>query len=325
MGDSKIFLAYRVPGGKLQFYRESQDSPQLFHFVNFKADLELQMAMEACAPYDFQAWHFHSDQEAPSKESQLTLLDQSIQALQNGEGAKVVISRLYPAQTKWSPIQVLERMDALYPQATVYLFSHPEAGTWLGASPENLLSLDEGNLEIASLAGTRKWEERDTFTAKEREEQAIVSRSIIDLLKAQNNIEAIEGGNTEIKKAGNLAHLYNAIQAKAGTSFKPESFVKELHPTPAVGGSPKGWAIDFILKNELYDRRFYTGYFGWSHLERSSAQFWVNLRCAEYNGLHNLNLYVGGGITAQSQAMDEWKETEAKAQTILKALEKQNV
>tara|TARA_B100001115_G_scaffold178870_1_gene168886 strand:- start:3687 stop:4664 length:978 start_codon:yes stop_codon:yes gene_type:complete len=325
MAESKLFLAYRAPGEKLQFYRENQNSPELFHFVNFRGDQKLQIALEACAPYEFQNWHFHPHQEAPDKEAQLALLNKTILALQNGEGAKVVISRLFSAQTEWSPLQVLEQMDALYPQAAVYLFSHPAAGTWLGASPENLLSLNEGNLEIASLAGTRKWEDRDTFTAKEREEQAIVSRSIIALLKSQANIEAIKGGETEIKRAGNLAHLYNAIQAKAGISFEAESFVKELHPTPAVGGSPKAWAMDFILKNELYDRRFYTGYFGWSHLERSSAQFWVNLRCAEYSSLQNLNLYVGGGITAQSLAMDEWKETEAKAQTILKALEKQNV
>ncbi|WP_421753150.1 chorismate-binding protein [Croceimicrobium sp.] len=325
MGGIKVFLAYRAPGEELQFFREAQSFTRLFHFVNFKGDQELQIPMEPCEAYDFKEWHFCPNQLAPAKKEQLVLLEKSIQALQNEEGSKVVISRLHPAKSSLSPLQALKQLDILYPQATVYLFSHPLAGTWMGASPEKLLSLEEGELEIASLAGTRKWEDRHSFLDKEREEQAIVSRSIIKLLQENPNLEAIKGGETQVKRAGNLAHLYNAIQAKALGTFQAESFVKELHPTPAVGGSPKSWAKDFILKNELYDRRFYTGYFGWSCPERSSAQFWVNLRCAEYCSLQNLNLYVGGGITAQSRALDEWKETEVKAQTILKALEQQNV
>ena len=40
------------------------------------------------------------------------------------------------------------------------------------------------------------------------------------------------------------------------------ALVEELHPTPAVGGLPKAAAVDYILKQEGYDRSYYTGYLG---------------------------------------------------------------
>ena len=86
-----------------------------------------------------------------------------------------------------------------------------------------------------------------------------------------------------------------------------------LHPTPAVGGLPRQAAVEYILKNEGYDRSFYTGFFGVTR--NNEANFWVNLRCMQLfkNGLV---LYAGGGITAASSPQLECEETCNKLQTL---------
>ena len=97
-----------------------------------------------------------------------------------------------------------------------------------------------------------------------------------------------------------------------------ERMIKNLHPTPAVGGIPKREGLDFISSNEKFKREYYSGYMGDVDL-LGERNLYVNLRCAQLNK-ESISLYVGAGITAESDAELEWGETQNKAQTILQAL-----
>ena len=92
-----------------------------------------------------------------------------------------------------------------------------------------------------------------------------------------------------------------------------------LHPTPAVCGTPRLYSKHFIESNEGYKREFYTGYIGLMNNELSRSQVYVNLRCMKIEG-NIANLYVGGGITADSEPKAEWEETQNKLQTMLHVL-----
>ena len=321
MPEANIFLAYRGPNESLRYYGEDSSSDAIFHFVDFRTKQSLKVGMrEKAKPLSFQ-FHHGDAQTQIAKEQQIKLLDQTIEALKKGAGEKVVISRCRVEQSSKSIWEILRDLDDHYPDACIYCFSHPKLGTWFGASPENLMRLSEGFLQIDSLAGTRKWEERGAFTEKEEHEQGLVTEEILALLEEQEGIQSVNAQDRSIKKAGSLAHLYTLIQARVNDNFPLKELLSKLHPTPAVGGRPKEWAQQWIRKNELYNRRFYSGYFGWSNDSKASAQFWVNLRCAELLAKSKFALYLGGGITSKSVAIDEWDETEAKAQTILKVLD----
>lgn len=80
----------------------------------------------------------------------------------------------------------------------------------------------------------------------------------------------------------------------------------ELHPTSAVCGMPKHQALEFILAHEGYDRQFYSGFLGPVHMEGRSSLF-VNLRCMQLAADY-ASLYVGGGITAQSDPASESRD-----------------
>ena len=97
------------------------------------------------------------------------------------------------------------------------------------------------------------------------------------------------------------------------------SFIDSLHPTPAIAGIPLDKSIKFISDIEPHDRSFYSGYLGL--IDSKSCELYVNLRCARISS-KEFQAFVGGGITKQSQAMDEYNETQIKSQTILTAIKK---
>jgi isochorismate synthase len=87
-----------------------------------------------------------------------------------------------------------------------------------------------------------------------------------------------------------------------------------LHPTPAISGLPKSEAVEFILRNEGYDRKYYSGFIGNVDPE-GRTDIYVNLRCMSI-GERNITLYAGGGLLPASTIEGEWQETENKLRTI---------
>jgi isochorismate synthase len=98
------------------------------------------------------------------------------------------------------------------------------------------------------------------------------------------------------------------------------NLLNNLHPTPAICGSPTKEALEIICSVEKHDREYYAGFLGPVGMENPIMLF-VNLRCMQITDT-NLILYAGGGITLESNPVDEWYETEIKAGTLLSVIKK---
>jgi isochorismate synthase EntC len=124
---------------------------------------------------------------------------------------------------------------------------------WCCASPELLLQTTKAEIETYSLAGTLK----DTidFSDKEKEEQAIVTRSIADTLASFKELKKVSF-KTKVMANGTLNHLLTHIQAKKKRKLHWHKMALALHPTPAVGGFPKQPAIDFIQRKRTLRPQF---------------------------------------------------------------------
>jgi isochorismate synthase len=250
---------------------------------------------------------------------------EAVAAIGNGDFQKVVLSRTKTVKLlpDFELLTAFDKLCGAYPGAFVSLVFLPEGGTWLGASPETLVSLDEkGIFRTMALAGTQKRrmeipQSEVSWTQKEIEEQALVSRYIINCLKKIRVREFEEDGPRTVA-AGNLLHLRTdfAIDTEA-ISFPDLTSVMLglLHPTSAVCGMPKAPALDFIYNHETHDRRLYSGYLGPVNVQQQTHLF-VNLRCMQVEG-KTATLFAGAGITAHSQPEKEWNETELKCRTLL--------
>ncbi|PKR81088.1 hypothetical protein CW751_05760 [Brumimicrobium salinarum] len=199
-------------------------------------------------------------------------------------------------------------------EALVYLVSDEKFGTWMGATPEILLSGNQELMKSVALAGTKR-EKEDEWTKKEEEEHQYV----VDFVKTKIASQAplrLQVLPTETVKKGAVYHLETRFEFSIAP-IKWNTLMRSLHPTPAVCGTPQEAAQKYILENEPHDRMFYTGLIGWRGKE--SLSVYVNLRCMQVVS-DAFALYLGGGITQSSDIVSELQETEDKSETLLKAI-----
>lgn len=265
--------------------------------------------------------------ESNPSEDFISLVDDSISYIKCGHFQKVVPSRFKKLTFKEDvdPGNIFTKLTESYKTSFVSLVYTPETNLWIGATPETLINTKDSKFTTVALAGTQKYNpDIDTsdiaWTQKEIEEQAFVSRYIINCFKKIRLREFEELGPKTIQ-AGNLIHLKTIFSVDMEATNFPQLgsvMLDLLHPTSAVCGMPLESAYDFIKKNEHYDRKFFSGYLGPVNNETSTAIF-VNLRCLELDGMEG-TLYAGAGVTESSNPTKEWNETELKMNTILNVL-----
>ena len=155
------------------------------------------------------------------------------------------------------------------------------------------------------------------WNQKEIEEQAMVSRYIIEQFKIIRLREFIETGPRSVR-AGNMIHLKTEYTVDLKKVHFPELgtiMLNLLHPTSAVCGMPKFSSLRFITANEHLNREFYSGYLGPVNM-KGMSRLYVNLRCMQILRTRAV-LYAGAGITHDSIPEKEWEETALKCQTLL--------
>lgn len=266
-----------------------------------------------------------------SKNSYRDLVAQCIEAIQHKSFEKIVPARevSFPLPEGFDVISTFLNLSQSYPSAFASLVSTPETGTWMGASPEILIAQESNIFSTTALAATQPYIEskelKDTaWTQKEIEEQAMVSRYIINCFKKIRLRDFTEKGPRTVK-AGHLLHLKTTFEVDIEqTNFRELAAVmlELLHPTSAVAGMPKYAAKTFLEAHENLDRQFYSGFLGPVQMEGDS-HLYVNLRCMQIDKTI-ARLYAGAGVTADSVPEQEFLETEMKFQTMLNILSAQS-
>ena len=341
--NSKLpFVAYRKPNEKSVFSFFLKDAElnfvsnfkeKGFVFAPFNSDekavlfplekaliLSEEVKIDA---YDLKEIFFTADDT--SKEKHIKIVENAIKKIKSGDLQKVVISREEVLQLpELDVIDIYKNLLYTYRNAFVYVWFHPKVGLWFGATPETLLNVEGTKFNTMSLAGTQVYleNEKSIWKSKELEEQQLVTNFIEKQLeKIAINLEI---DKTETVRAGNLLHLKTKVSGSLQGSSNLEELIRALHPTPAVCGLPRETAKSFIFENENYNRSFYTGFLGELNLqnldkgENYSALF-VNLRCMKIEN-NRASVFIGGGITKDSNAEKEWEETVSKSKTMKKVL-----
>lgn len=243
------------------------------------------------------------------------------EAIDSGEIEKVILSRKIVQQlpTAFSAGSCFMELAAKYPKAHVYVVNLGSGGCWMGASPETLVELSEGQVHTVSLAGTQPvMKGPANWTEKELREQGLVTQYIVQAL-SRHGAKVHDMAGPETVQAGPVWHLKTKFSAEIANIDSITGFLGDLHPTPAVCGLPKAAAMQVILSTEKHDRSYYCGLAGPWNLEQS--KLFVNLRCMRQSE-QLAEIFVGVGITAESDMDAEWEETESKASTLLSVLEK---
>lgn len=238
-------------------------------------------------------------------------------AVRDGQFSKLVLAHSVEQSCTVSEDdlkQLFIRTCLQYPDFMVILFSTPQTGLWLIASPEVLIEGHDTTWHTMAMAGTTANCASDIpWSDKNREEQMLVERFVRDTLEHFASDISTDGPKTF--PAGHLKHLRTDFSFSIEASRLGE-LVSTLHPTPAVSGLPRNDAVRFILEHEHLERTYYSGFCGPLNLH-GETHLYVSLRCAKLDtASRKAVLYAGGGLMPQSQCQEEWTEIWQKMQTI---------
>lgn len=242
---------------------------------------------------------------------------------------KIVLARkqIYEFEKSINPFMLLERLKQKLRNRYVFLYQFENNAAFLGVSMERLYKRIKDEIKTEAIAGTinRQDEEKNdnihlkTLLASEKDnkEQAFVEDFIEE--KLAQICKEYKRSDKKVLKLKESFHLKTEFYGNLKKNISDIDIIEKLHPTPAVGGSPKEKVENLIYKKENFSRGWYAGLVGYISDERTD--FSVALRSALiYN--NKLSLYTGVGLVKDSEADKEWKEGDWKLKNFKEIFEK---
>ncbi len=329
-----------LPRWQVIRFPQGTDGPDL-GIINLRLGAEDQIAILAQ-----QTWQdFHRLQQAryqaptPGRRSLYHLtypnrefknqVETVLKGIQGGDFTKVVLAQAVDltAPGNFNGPASLANFRQQEPACYVFSVGNGRGHTFLGASPEKLLRVDQGQLTTDALAGSapRGVDTADDqllaasllVAAKERREHQLVRDFIIQHLEALG-LRTTPLTSPLVLKLAQIQHLHTVIKAGVPPGLTVLELLGHLHPTPAMAGSPRAAACALIRRIETFERSLYAAPLGWTDAQ-GNGEFIVGIRSALIQG-NRARLFSGAGIVAGSDPASELAEVELKLQPMLKGL-----
>jgi len=322
------FPAIRFIRPALEFINENNSLTLTCHFDgNFSIENTLALVKKLQLPVPLLVTNstLLSRNDIPCKQHWAELVDLCIEY--KALLPKVVLSR----QTELICDKAIDHCDLLYqwqkanPASFHFSFQFNKTDVFIGCSPERLFSRTHQTLYTEALAGTvnRGRNEREDnillqsllSDKKIDRENYLVQEFIIANLKGLK--AQVQCDQPHVMQLHNVQHLCVPIKAALSQQTKDAELLYKLHPTPAVGGTPKLPALQFINDNEPYCRGWYAGAVG--YISQHKSDFSVAIRSALISN-NKVKLFAGAGIVTGSIAEQEWQELDNKIYTALELI-----
>ena len=245
-----------------------------------------------------------------------------------GDVFQVVLSQRMSVPFRARPVDVYRALRALNPSPYMY-FLDLDGTQVVGSSPEILVRVQDGEITVRPIAGTRPrgatpaediaLEAELLADPKERAEHLM----LIDL--GRNDVGRVaEAGSVvvpdrfEIERYSHVMHIVSEVRGKlrAGATFA--DVLKATFPAGTVSGAPKIRALEVIRELEPIKRNIYSGavgYIGWW----GDVDTAIAIRTAVIQD-GRLHVQAGAGIVYDSDPQKEWDETMSKGRALFRAV-----
>jgi menaquinone-specific isochorismate synthase len=251
---------------------------------------------------------------------------EAVRRMQAGELVKAALAHdlLAVADAPLDPRWLLCGLAQRYPTCWSYAVDG-----LVGATPELLVRRAAGEVSSRVLAGTI-WPGRGDDlpgqllgSAKDRHEHALAVDSLAAALRPLC-IDLDVPETPSVLTLPNVSHLASDVRGTLDPAAPAPllQLAAAVHPTAAVGGTPRAAAVELIAELERMDRGRYAGPVGWVD-GNGDGELGIALRCAQLDG-PVARLFAGCGIVADSDPDSEVREAAAKMVAVRDALEAGN-
>jgi anthranilate synthase component 1 len=246
-----------------------------------------------------------------------------------GDIFQVVISRRLDLDLDLDPFCVYQALRAINPSPYLYYLDFGERKV-IGASPEMLIRVERRRVTTVPIAGTRprgKDPEEERKFARELladEKERAEHTMLVDL--ARNDIGRVVKFRSiqvkdfmSIEKFSHVQHLVSTVEGTLRDDRDGYDALISCFPAGTVSGAPKLRAMQILDELEPERRGAYAGAVGYLGFDRN-LEFAITIRTILVDK-NRASVQVGAGIVADSVPENEYRETETKAQAMLRAIE----
>jgi anthranilate synthase component 1 len=246
-----------------------------------------------------------------------------------GDITQAVLSIRFEAKSKIAPFSLYRAIRRVNPSPYMFLLKFDEMNL-VGASPETMVRLEEGEMTLRPIAGTRhrgKDDEEDRALEKELladEKERAEHIMLVDL--GRNDLGRVAASGTvkvdelmTIERYSHVMHIVSNVRAKLASGKDAFDLLRATFPAGTLSGSPKIRAMEIIEELEPVRRGFYGGCIGYFSFS-GNMDMAITIRSAL---LQRGKIFVqaGAGIVADSKPELEYKECLNKAKAVMKAVE----
>lgn len=252
-----------------------------------------------------------------------------------GDIIQVVLSQRFHCSTTLDPVVLYRALRHINPSPYLFYLRHGK-NILIGSSPEILVRLEDGDIELRPIAGTRK------RGATEKEDSALEKELLADPKERAEHLMLVDLGRNDvgrvaqagtvqvrdllvIERYSHVMHIVSGVHGRLAEDMDQFDVMMACFPAGTVSGAPKIRAMEIIDELEAERRGPYAGavgYFGFS----GNMDFCITIRTfvlreTDNPGERDLYIQAGAGIVADSDPQKEYEETLNKAQGLRRAIE----
>lgn len=255
-------------------------------------------------------------------------VEQAREYITNGDIFQVVLSQRLSVPFTSEPINLYRALRTMNPSPYM-VYMNLEHQRVIGSSPEILVRLEDGEVTVRPIAGTRR------RGVDKHEDEALAEELLTDPKELAEHLMLLDLGRNDVGRVARIgtvalteqmvverySHVMHIVSNVVGALASDASAVDVLRatfPAGTVSGAPKVRALEIIDELEPVKRGIYSGaigYIGWN----GNMDTCIAIRTAVVSE-NMLHIQAGAGIVADSVPEQEWRETMNKGRVIFRAV-----
>jgi anthranilate synthase component 1 len=247
-----------------------------------------------------------------------------------GDAFQVVCSQRFEVpRGDVDPFDVYRALRVANPSPYMFHLEFPEA-TVTGASPEALVRLDRGEIELRPIAGTRRRgatpEEDAALETELRNDPKEQAEHVMLIDLGRNDVGRVSVPGTVrvtermvIERYSHVMHIVSNVRGQALPGIRPSDVVRATFPAGTLSGAPKIRAMEIIEELEPTRRGLYGGAVGYVSYT-GNLDLAIAIRTLVTKG-DTIYVQAGGGVVAESVPAAEHEECVNKARAVITAVE----
>ncbi len=250
------------------------------------------------------------------------------QYIVEGDAMQVVLSQRLSIPYEAAPVDLYRALRCMNPSPYLYYLNLDDFHI-VGSSPEILVRLEDGEVTVRPIAGTRR------RGRTEEDDRALEQELLADPKELAEHLMLIDLGRNDIGRVAEIGsvrvteqmvieryshvmHIASNVVGKLKPGMSAIDVLRATFPAGTLSGAPKIRAMEIIDELEPVKRGVYggaVGYLGWS----GNMDTAIAIRTAVIKD-SRLHIQAGAGVVADSQPALEWEETLNKGRAIFRAV-----